>query len=242
MKANRALGWSERSAILAACLFASLKPLASSLEGVVMQTELVSSECPPMSAVPKPKLTAGEYLEIERRAEFKSEFYNGEMFAMAGASREHNRLKENLIGELFSRLKGGPCQTFSSDQRVSVASTGLYTYPDIVILCGEGVYDPKDRDTLTNPTAIIEVLSPSTEGYDRGAKFRNYRQLPSLIEYVLVAQDEPVCERYVRQTDGSWALVTFTGLSANLAFTSIPVQVLLSDVYAGVTFPQVSRE
>ena len=95
-----------------------------------------------MSAAPKRKLTAAEYLAIERRAEFKSEFVNGEIFAMAGGSREHNRVKENLVGELFARLKGGSCQTFSSDQRVLVETTGLYTYPDVIILCGPGAYDP----------------------------------------------------------------------------------------------------
>src|SRR4051812_18036295 len=105
-----------------------------------------------MSAVPKPKLTAAEYLAIERQAEFKSEFFQGEMFAMAGASRVHNRVKERLVGLLFSRLEGGPCQTFSSDQRVLVDRTGLYTYPDIVILCGPPEVDPLDPDTLTNPT------------------------------------------------------------------------------------------
>jgi Uma2 family endonuclease len=191
-----------------------------------------------MSAAPKPKLTAREYLEIERRAKIKSEFYKGEMFAMAGSSREHNRIKENLIIELGSRLKGGPCQTLSSDQRTMVDVTGLYTYPDIVILCGPGSYDPADRDTLTNPTAIIEVLSPSTEKYDRGLKFRNYQQIPSLVEYVLVAQDEPLCDRFVRQADGSWALVSFVELTATMAFTSTPVKIPLTEVYAGVTFPE----
>ena len=190
-----------------------------------------------MSAVPKRKLTAAEYLTVERRAEFKSEFFAGEMFTMAGASREHNRLKENLIVELGTRFRGGSCQTYSSDQRVLVNSTGLYTYPDIVILCGPGVYDPADRDTLTNPTTIIEVLSESTERYDRGAKFRNYQQIPSLREYVLVAQDEPVCERFLRQADGSWALVSFVGLDATLVLLSAPAEIPLADVYAGVTFP-----
>lgn len=191
-----------------------------------------------MSAVPKGKFTARDYLAIERDAPFKSEFHNGEMFAMAGASREHNRIKENLIGELFARLKGGPCQTYSSDQRVLVEVTGLYTYPDIVVLCGQAATDPNDRDTLVNPTALIEILSPSTERHDRGAKFRNYQQIPSLIEYVLVSQDEAVCERYVRQADGSWGLVWFVGLSATLAFTSVPARIPLADVYAGVTFPE----
>jgi Uma2 family endonuclease len=191
-----------------------------------------------MSAAPKPRLTSNEYLEIERRAQFKSDFFNGEMFAMGRVSLEHNRVKENLIGELGIRLQGGPCQTYSSDQRVLVEATGLYTYPDIVILCGPATSDPADRDTLTNPTAIIEVLSPSSEKYDRGTKFRNYQKIPSLIEYVLVAQDEPLCDRYVRQADGSWALVSFVGLAATLAFTSVPARIPLADVYAGVTFPE----
>ena len=191
-----------------------------------------------MTALPKTKLTAAEYLAVERKADFKSEFYRGEMFATAGASREHNRVKENLIGELFARLKGSRCQTFSSDQRVLVDATGLFTYPDIVVLCGPGEYDPADRDTLVNPTAIIEVLSPTTKNYDRGAKFRHYQQIPSLREYVMVAQDEAVVERFVRQADESWALVSFVGREATLAFTSVPVQIPLADVYAGVEFPE----
>jgi len=190
-----------------------------------------------MNSAPKPRLTAKEYLEIERKARFKSEFFNGEIRAMICTSREHNRVKENLVIEIGSRLKGGPCQTFSSDQRVLVEATGLYTYPDIVVLCDPGTYDPADQDTLTNPTAIVEVLSPSTERYDRGAKFRNYQQIPSLKEYVLVAQDEAVCERYLRQEDGSWALISFVDLAATLAFTSVNARIPLADAYAGVTFP-----
>ena len=193
-----------------------------------------------MSAVPKPKMTPGEYLAKERQAEFKSEFYNGEVFAMAGGSREHNRVKVNLVGELFVRLKGGECQTYSSDQRVLVEATGLYMYPDIVIVCGPATYDLLDRDTLTSPVAIIEVLSPFTERYDRGAKFRNYQQIPSMTEYILVAQDEPVCERYVRQSDGSWALVSFVGLTAFLALTSVTVQIPLVDVYSGIVFSDIT--
>jgi Uma2 family endonuclease len=191
-----------------------------------------------MSAVSKQKLSAAEYLVNERAAERKSEFLHGEVFAMAGASREHNRIKENLAGELYGRLKGSQCQTFSSDQRVLIEATGLYTYPDIVILCGPGVYDPLDRDTLTNPTAIIEVLSDSTERYDRGANFRAYQQIPSIVEYTMVAQDEAVCERYVRQADGSWAVVSFVGLSATLAFTSVQARICLADIYAGVALAE----
>ena len=191
-----------------------------------------------MSAVRKPKLSVAEYLAQEKRATFKSEFFNGETFAMAGASRPHNRVKENVIGELFGRLKGGPCQTFSSDQRVMVDRTGLYTYPDVVIVCGVVETDPADADTITNPTCIIEVLSPSTERYDRGAKFRNYQQVASLTEYILVAQDEAVVERFVRLESGEWSMASFVGLDAVLAFTSVQVQVPLADLYAGVELPE----
>ena len=125
-------------------------------------------------------------------------------------------------------------------QWVLVEATGLYTYPDVIILCGPGVYDAADRDTLTNPTALIEVMSPSTERYDRGKKFRSYQQIPSLIEYNLVAQDEPVCERYIPQADGSWALVSFVGLTATLEFTSVRARMAPADVYAGVQFPESS--
>jgi Uma2 family endonuclease len=190
-----------------------------------------------MTAVPKTRLTEAEYLARERVAEFKSEFYNGEMFAMAGASREHNAIKENLSIELGNRLKGSSCRTFSSDQRVKVPATGLYTYPDIVVVCGQAEYDPIDRDTLVNPVAIIDVQSPPTEKYDRGARFRQYQRLPSLKEYVLVAQDEPVCERFVRQPDGSWNLTTFTDPAGELALATVPARIPMADVYAGVTFP-----
>ena len=194
-----------------------------------------------MGVIPKPRLTPAEYLQAERQADHKNEFFRGEVFAMAGGSREHNRIKDNLVGELYSRLKGGSCQTFSSDQRVLVEANGLYTYPDVLIVCGDPTYDPADRDTLTNPIAIIEVLSPSTERYDRGAKFRAYQQIPSLIEYILVAQDEAVCERFARQGDGSWALVSFVGRDAVLSFTSIPARIPLADVYSGVEITEGER-
>lgn len=193
-----------------------------------------------MSAVPKRKLTETEYLAIERAAEFKSEFYNGEMFAMAGASREHNRIKENLIVELGSRFKGGPCQTYSSDQRLKVKKTGLYTYPDIVIVCGKGEYAENDRDTLLNPTVVIEVLSPTTEQYDRVTKLRQYKQLASLKEYVLVSQKEPAVDSFVRKPDGKWEWVDVQGLAGELVFQSVPARIPLTDVYAGIEFPDAS--
>lgn len=186
----------------------------------------------------KTKLTAREYLAIESRAEFKSEFFNGEILTMAQNNLRHNFLRQNLSGEIGLRLKGSPCRSVSSSQRVLVDRTGLYTYPDLLIVCGPFELDPENSHTITNPTAIVEVLSPSTEKYDRGAKFRNYQQILSLNEYILVAQDEAVIDRYVRLPDGSWGLVSFVGLEATLAFTTVPVQIPLTDVYAGFSFDE----
>lgn len=190
-----------------------------------------------MSAAPTKRLTLQEYFAIERAAPFKSEYFDGEMFAMAGANTAHNFIKDNLISELGSRLKGGPCRTVSSDQRLKVELTGLVTYPGIIIICGEVQVVSDDKDTVKNPVAIIEVLSPSTERYDRTTKFRNYQKIDSLKEYILVAQDEPLCDRYVRQADGSWALVSFDEMTAELVFTSVEARIPLADIYAGVVFP-----
>lgn len=187
-----------------------------------------------MTAIPKKKMTASEYLAIERKAELKSEFYNGEMFAMAGASRQHNEIKENLIGELFTRLKGGKCRTYSSDQRVKIDRTGLYTYPDIVIVCSQVEFDPLDPDTLTNPQVVIEVLSKTTESYDRGTKFQHYKRLPSVKEYVLVNQDRVQVDRFVRQQDETWVMTTFDPPENNFTLVTVDVQIPLTDIYRGV--------
>ncbi len=193
-----------------------------------------------MSAVPKPRLTPEQYLAIERKAEFKSEYYDGEMFAMAGASEPHNRVKDNLIIEIGYRLKGSGCHSYSSDMRVKVSRTGLYTYPDIVIVCGEPELEDEAFDTLLNPQVVIEVLSDSTANYDRGKKYRHYKQIAAFQEYVLVSQDEPVVQRFVRQPDGSWNETTVEGLDGEFAFASVPVRVPLRDIYAGVAFPDAA--
>lgn len=191
-----------------------------------------------MSAVPKAKLTPAEYLAIERKADFKSEFYRGEMFCMAGANRAHVVARDNLAGELHSVFKGSSCRAYSVDMRVKVQATGLYTYPDIAIVCGEPQFEDNVLDTLLNPRVLVEVLSPSTEAYDRGEKFTQYRQVPSLQEYVLVAQNRPLVERHVRQPDGSWLMTEFAGLEQVLEFTSVPARVPLAEIYRDVTFPE----
>jgi Uma2 family endonuclease len=191
-----------------------------------------------MSAVPKTKLTSTEYLAIERNAAFKSQYLNGEMFAMAGASLPHTRIKDNLARALNNQFEGGPCVAVTSDLRVKVSATALYTYPDVVVYCGPPEMEDDRRDTLLNPRVIIEVLSESTESYDRGGKFRQYQRIPSFQEYVLVSQDEPICERFVRQPDETWVLTTTTGLDPELAFATVAARVPLVELYAGVTFPE----
>ena len=190
-----------------------------------------------MSAAARRLLTPAEYLEIERQAETKSEFFAGEMFAIARCKYPHNRIKDNLATELNLQLRGGPCFALTSDMRVKVQTSDLYTYPDIVIICEQPQFEDDHTDTLLNPRVLVEVLSEATEGYDRGAKFAYYQKIPTLQEFVLVAQDRLLLERYVRQADGSWNYTAFGEPSQLFEFTSVPVRVSLSDIYRGVPLP-----
>ena len=190
-----------------------------------------------MSSVLKPLLTPQEYLARERKSDFRSEYFAGEMFAMAGASWEHTLVKDNIAREAGQQLKDGPCRVLTSDLRVKVDASGLYTYPDVIVVCEEPKFEDKMFDTLLNPRVLMEVLSDSTEKYDRGTKFKHYRQVASLQEYILIAQDEPLVERHVRQPNGDWLMTEFRGLELTLGFTSIPVKILLTDIYRGVEFP-----
>jgi Uma2 family endonuclease len=190
-----------------------------------------------MSAGRKRLLTPQEYLAQERAAPFKSEYYRGETFAMAGAKHQHCLVKVNLAGETRSGLKDGACQVMTSDMRVKVDATGLYTYPDIVIVCDRPKFEDNVFDTLLNPLVLIEVLSDSTEGYDRGPKFAQYRRIPSLREFVLAAADRVRIERYIRQPDDNWLLTEFADANGEFAFASVPVRVSIAEVYRGVEFP-----
>lgn len=191
-----------------------------------------------MTAALKPHITPEEYLARERQALTKSEYLRGEVFAMAGASYAHNRICDNLVSACRQAMGNGPCYTLSRDMRVKVTATGLYAYPDLLILCDPPELEDLHGDTLLNPRVIIEVLSDSTEGYDRGAKFRHYQQIPTLREYLLVSQNEPVAERFTRQADGNWLLTTVTGIEGILPLSTVPATIALRDVYAGVTFPE----
>lgn len=186
-----------------------------------------------MSTQPRHPLTPEEYLEIERKAEFKSEYLGGEMFAMSGASRAHNLLAWNIASLLHAQLRRRACEAYSSDMRVHVPQTGLYTYPDVVVVCGEPDLSPRADDNLLNPTLLVEVLSPSTEAYDRGLKFEHYQSIESLKEYVLVSQHTVSVDLFTRIPEG-WLLKIFRNPSDLIKLDSIGCELLLSDIYEKV--------
>lgn len=195
-----------------------------------------------MSAIKKLHYTEEEYLRIERAADTRSEYYRGEMFAMAGASRFHSAVKDNLITRLNLQMNSSGCRTYSSDMKVWSPFTGLYSYPDIVIVCGQAeMKDKKNADVLMNPKIIVEVLSQSTEGYDRGFKFKSYKRIESCQEYVLVSQNEPCIETFTRQPNNLWLHKIFEGIDSDLVLTSIPVRIPLREVYQDVDFDEVNE-
>jgi len=181
-------------------------------------------------------MTPTEYLALERSAEIKGEYFDGEIFAMAGASREHNLIVGNLVRELGNQLRKGPCEVYPSDMRVKVDRTGLYTYPDVVVVCDEPQFEDEHSDTLLNPTLLIEVISESTEKYDRGKKSSHYRRLASLKEYLLVSQAEPHVEHYARQDRDHWLLAEATGTNSNIELPALQITIELSEVYARLAF------
>jgi len=189
-----------------------------------------------MSVHQKALLTPEEYLAYERKSETKNEYLGGELFGMAGASERHNLIVANLVAEFRSQFKRRPCKVYPSDMRVKIPATGLYTYPDVSVVCGEAEFEDDHRDTLLNPTLIVEVLSDSTEAYDRGKKFEHYRTLDSLSDYLLVAQDSPSVEHYVRQPDDKWLLTPYKSLQSAIALASVDCTLSLVEVYDKVDF------
>ena len=187
------------------------------------------------SAVVQSHLTPEEYLALERKATIKSEYLNGQMYAMSGAIREHNLVCGNIFGELRNQLKKRSCEIYTNDMRVKVSSAGLYTYPDVLVACDEPRFEDDSFDTLLNPTALFEILSPSTEAYDRGAKFGYYRQLDSMQEYTLVSQDCMRVEHYLRQRN-QWILTEFSNPEDIVHLTSINCELSLREIYAKVKF------
>ena len=194
-----------------------------------------------MSTAPKQLLTEEQYLVRERKANFRSEFYRGEMFAMAGASREHNLITGNVARHLGNQLDERPCEVYSTDMKVRITPTGLFAYPDVAIVCGGPQFSDDEEDVLLNPTVLVEVLSPSTSSYDRGDKQMHYRQLGSLQEILLIEQEYPAVEQYVRQSDGTWLLKSTAGIEATIEAASVGCKLSLAQIYARVEFPPDAR-
>lgn len=187
-----------------------------------------------MATLPTTRLTEEQYLAIERAAEFKSEFHDGQMFAMAGGSLNHSRLS-GAMNAILHRLLPAGCEPFTSDLRVKVGAGRLYTYPDCSVVCGEPELLSDQRDVLLNPLLIVEVLSPSTADYDRGKKFELYRTIPSFREYLIVHQDARHVEHYSKQEDGGWLLHEYTGAESTVLIGRLGVQISLAELYASAT-------
>lgn len=187
-------------------------------------------------------LTPEEYIALERKALpdseiVRNEYLNGEIIAMSGASFAHNLITYNISGELRTRLRGSGCLAFANEMRVSIPSANSYFYPDVSVICEEPRFEDNVFDTLLNPIVVVEVLSPSTEAYDRGDKFAHYRQLQSLQEYILVSQDKVRIDHYVRHT-AQWILTDFQELDQHLPITSIQCELPLQEIYESVPFPE----
>ena len=186
------------------------------------------------SAAEKTTLSTEDYSAMERASAIRHERVNGDIFAMTVASREHNLITLNTAASLHGQLKDRPCEIYNNDMRVKINAAGDYVYPDIVVVCDGPRLEDEHLDTLLNPTLIIEVLSDSTEAYDRGGKFAAYRTLESLREYVLIAQHEARVEHYVRQAQEGWLLNETSGLQGSLELPCIQCRLALADVYAKV--------
>ena len=177
-----------------------------------------------------------EYLEAERKAFEKHEYYKGEIFAMSGASFNHNKIFSKIFVDLGSKLKGKNCNPFGSDLRIQIPANSLYTYPDISIICGEIESTDDKFDTAVNPAVIIEILSPSTRDYDKGSKFTLYRDIETLKEYILVDSTNISVEKFIRNADNSWQLTEYKLLTDVFSISTVDLKITLSDIYEGVKF------
>ena len=189
-----------------------------------------------MSTVPQRYITPEEYLQRERMAEFRSEYFRGEMYAKAGASANHNLIVGNCIQTLGQQLKKKPCRVYPSDLKLRIEATGLYTYPDLSVVCGEPRLESDAGDVLLNPVVLVEVLSDSTEAYDRGKKFEHCRTIPSLMHSILIAQDRHSIDCFTRSDDGSWNLTSCQGLEGNIMLDAIDSELVPAEVYDKVVF------
>jgi Uma2 family endonuclease len=190
-----------------------------------------------MTALPKHKYTLEEYIELDKNSEEKYEFFNGEVFAMAGGSPNHVRISGNVFARLSEKLRGRECEAFASDMRIKVPAAFPYRYPDVSVVCGEPVFDElQGQQMLVNPILLVEVLSPSTAAYDLGEKFTAYQSIASFQEYLLISQDRPLVIQHVRQSHRRWLRIEIEGLEAEVSLQSIGVTLGLNEIYERVKF------
>ena len=187
----------------------------------------------PIVVYDKKKISVDEYLQFERESPEKHEFYRNEVFAMAGAGPRHNKIFSNLFIALGIGLKGKPCQPYGSDLRIHIPENTLFTYPDISVFCGDFVSSPEDNDTVIQPTVLLEILSPSTKNYDRGGKFRLYRDIPTLKEYILIDTESISIEEFRINSNGHWELEEYRHLSDSLKISSLSLDIPLAEIYEG---------
>ena len=183
-----------------------------------------------MSAMPVPKLSVEEYLALDRVAEVRSEYHDGELFPMLATTWEHGRIAVNTARRLSERLDGRPCRVANSTVRVRVSPTN-FVYPDILVVCGKPAFADNEQDTINNPKVIVEILSPSTAGYDYSGKFALYRRLPSFEEYLLIAQDEPRVEVFRKTPESRWLLTSYEGLESTVHVESLDIDLPLAEIY-----------
>jgi Uma2 family endonuclease len=192
-----------------------------------------------MRALKSQIYTLEEYLELDHNSEEKIEFWDGHVFTLAGASVAHNRIQRNALVALSNKLQGKGCEVFPSDMRVKVPAYPIYRYPDLAALCGSAVFEIAGKqEMLVNPSLIIEILSESTEVFDRSYKFTYYKSIESFTEYVLIAQDRPHVSQFVKQSDNSWLNHEFNALEENFRLASVQCEMNLTELYEGVTFPE----
>jgi Uma2 family endonuclease len=188
-----------------------------------------------MSSLPSYYLSPEEYLAVERQAEYKSEYVDGVMYAMAGGSERHNLIAANIIISIGVQLRNRPCRVYPSDLKVRVPNSKRFFYPDVSVVCGDTRFADDERDVILNPILIVEVLSESTAAYDRGKKFLSYQQIDSLQEYLLISQDEEIAEHYVRQNNDAWIYTKAIGLKETILLPSIECEIALRDIYDKAT-------
>jgi len=196
-----------------------------------------------MTALPKPIYTLEEYLELEQSTdEIRYEFYDGEVRAMAGASNEHDKIQSNIHFFLRLKLRGCKCRAFLADMRVKVPAFPPYRYPDLSVLCGEAKFEYIGKQQmLSNPDLIVEILSPSTEAFDRGSKFTYYKSIESFSEYLFVSTEHPNIAQFIKQTDDSWKHLEFNDLNAKVRIESLECEIEMGEIYEDVTFSPASR-